>query len=145
MGWVILSSHYSIEIMYLPLFLAMYDSSSSVVQYSPFFPPLDCNFMLDPTLERVSDVDMTVLYLRQVFTTQPTEEIGSFVVIRNRLEVQFATHQSSLMEVINKHCYGELSIVNPSNVLYLIDNWRDLGIAFFSAFLKDQRQNSMFL
>ena len=43
--------------------------------------------MLDPTLERVSDVDMTVLYLRQVFTTQPTEEIGSFVVIRNRLEV----------------------------------------------------------
>ena len=43
--------------------------------------------MLDPALERVSDVDMTALYLRQACAMRPTEEIVSFVVIRNRLEL----------------------------------------------------------
>lgn len=34
--------------------------------------------------------------------------------------------------------------MGPSNILELVERWRDLGLAFLTAFLKSKRLNSMY-
>ena len=34
--------------------------------------------------------------------------------------------------------------MDPSNILELVERWRDLGLAFLTAFLKSKRFNSMY-
>ena len=90
--------------------------------------------MFDPIIEQRMSGERVRVIVRECVYRYPTNEEKA-IVERN---------PSVVTRIIKQHLDGELSIVTASNILQLIDSWKDLAVAFLCGFLRSEHTFNLF-
>ena len=94
--------------------------------------------MFDPIIEQRMSGERVRVIVRECVYRYPTNEEKAIVCIQKGNNTKVERNPSVVTRIIKQHLDGELSIVTASNILQLIDSWKDLAVAFLCGFLRSE-------